>query len=173
MRCAWEARHSGRPGAQMHRKIHGGRAMPEAVLYSAGKPDDAGGPMRGPTYTCKAVSTGGLVVIYGKPDRAGGPVRKYTARYTEAGLCRRPCTRGLGSPSMREAHSQDLRRRGRRHQPEALLFHMGSPAVREASSKNLQLRHDQKHRTGYESRLGGRWRSCQRAQSRSYVFAPK
>ena len=80
--------------------------MPEAVLYSTGK-----------------------------PDRAGGPVRKYTARYTEAGLCRRPCTRGLGSPSMREAHSQDLRRRGRRHQPEALLFHRGSPAVREAPSK--------------------------------------
>ena len=76
---------------------------------------------------------------------------KYTARYTEAGLCRRPYTRGLGSPSMREAHFQDLRRHGRWHQPEALLFQMGSPAVREAlcnKKGRLHLRQDHKHRTG-------------------------
>ena len=105
--------------------------MPEAVLYSTGKPDRAGGPLRGSTYTCKAISAGALGVIYIEPDRAGGLVLKYTARYTEAGLCQRPCSRGLGSPSMREAHFHDLRRHRRRRQPEALLFQMGSPAVRE------------------------------------------
>ena len=106
--------------------------MPEAVLYSTGKPDRAGGPLRGTTYTCKAAPAGGLGVIHTEPDRAGGPVLRYTARYTEAGLCRRPYSRGLGSPSMRETPFQDLRRHGRRHQPEALLFQMGSPAKREA-----------------------------------------
>ena len=120
MRSTWEARQSGRPGAEVHGKIHRGRAMPEAVPYSTGKPDHAGGPLRGSTCTCKTAPAGGLAVIYGKPDRAGGPVLKYTARYTEAGLCRRPYSRGLGSPSMREAHYPDLRRHGRRHRPEAL-----------------------------------------------------
>ena len=57
---------------------------------------------------------------------------KYRASYTEAGLCRRPYYIGLGSPAMRETPFQDLRRHGRRHQPEALLFQMGSPAKREA-----------------------------------------
>ena len=77
--------------------------MPEAVLYSTGKPDRAGGPLRGTTYTCKAAPAGGLGVIHTEPDRAGGPVLRYRLRYTEAGLCRRPYSRGLGSPSMREA----------------------------------------------------------------------
>ena len=101
--------------------------MPEAVLYSTGKLDHAGGPLRGSTYTCKAVSVGGLVVIYGKPDRAGGPVLKYTARYTEAGLCRRPYSRGLGSPSMRETHYQDLPICGCRRTPAAVSCVHGKP----------------------------------------------
>ena len=46
---------------------------------------------------------------------------QYRARYTEAGLCRRPCCIRLGSPSMWEAHYQDLRRHGRQNRPEALL----------------------------------------------------
>ena len=95
MRSTWEARQSGRPGAEAHGKIHGGRAMPEAVLYSTGKPDHAGGPPRGSTYTCKAVSAGGLVVIHGKPDRAGGPVMNMPSKLMEAGPCRRP-SRGQG-----------------------------------------------------------------------------
>ena len=52
---------------------------------------------------------------------------KYTARYTEAGLCWRPYSRGLGSPSMRETHYQDLRRHGRQYRPEALLVVGGKP----------------------------------------------
>ena len=46
---------------------------------------------------------------------------KYRASYTEAGLCRRPYYIGLGSPAMREAQYEDLRRHGREYRPEALL----------------------------------------------------
>ena len=46
---------------------------------------------------------------------------QYRASYTEAGLCRRPCCIRLGSPSMREARYEDLRRHGKQNQPEALL----------------------------------------------------
>ena len=102
--CTREARLSGRPGDKNmlgyteaglcrkpyciqlgsptmreahHRDLytHGSRSMPEAILFA-----------------------------HGKPDRAGGPVIKYTLRYTEAGLCRRPYCIQLGSPTMREAH---------------------------------------------------------------------
>ena len=41
-----EARQSGRPDAAIQGKIHGGKAMPEAVLYTTGKPVYAGGPLR-------------------------------------------------------------------------------------------------------------------------------
>ena len=36
--------------------------MPEAVLYTAGKPDNAGGPSPGSTYTWKPVYAGSLAV---------------------------------------------------------------------------------------------------------------
>ena len=52
---------------------------------------------------------------------------KYLARYTEAGLCRRPYYIGLGSPAMREAQYEDLRRHGRQYRPEALLGVGGKP----------------------------------------------
>ena len=52
---------------------------------------------------------------------------KYTARYTEAGLCRRPYCVGLGSPTMREAHCEQLRRHGRRFRPEAMWCVPGKP----------------------------------------------
>ena len=42
--CWGEARQSGRPGDEMHCKIHGGRSMPEAVVNTTGKPDNAEGP---------------------------------------------------------------------------------------------------------------------------------
>ena len=44
--CKWEARQGGRPDDKIQAKIHGGRAMPEAVLYTTGKPVHAGGPIR-------------------------------------------------------------------------------------------------------------------------------
>ena len=44
-----EARQRGTPG---------GRSMPEAVLYTTGKPDDAGGPPQGSIDTWKPVSAG-------------------------------------------------------------------------------------------------------------------
>ena len=46
VRCKWEARQSGRPDAAIQGKIHGGKAMPEAVLYTTGKHVYAGGPLR-------------------------------------------------------------------------------------------------------------------------------
>ena len=57
--------------------MHGGRSMPEALLY-----------------------------VEGKADKAGRPGDKYTVRYMEAGPCRRPYGIQLGSPTMREAHYQ-------------------------------------------------------------------
>ena len=32
-----------------HIRMHGGRSMPEAVLYTTGKPGNAGGPLKGST----------------------------------------------------------------------------------------------------------------------------
>ena len=122
-----EARQSGRPGDRIQCKIHGGRSMPEAVLYTTGRPDNAGGPRQdqrrhGRRYRPKALSC-----VYGKPDTAGGPAIKYTLRYTEAGLCRSPYSSYMGSPTPREAHDLDLRRHGSRSRPEALWFVYGKP----------------------------------------------
>ena len=50
--------------------------MPEAVLYTTGKPDDAGGPPLGSIYTWKAVYAGGHIVCTREADRAGGPAIK-------------------------------------------------------------------------------------------------
>ena len=52
---------------------------------------------------------------------------KYRLRYTEAGLCRRPLCVLLGSPTMREAHCEDLRTHGRRYRPEAMQCVYGKP----------------------------------------------
>ena len=59
---------------QIHVKIHGGRSMPEAVLYTTGKPDNAGGPQP----------------------------RFYVDM--EGGLGRRPYSSYMGSPTEREGH---------------------------------------------------------------------
>ena len=73
--------------------------------------------------------------------RQSGRPGENTLRYTEAGLCRRPYSIQPGSPSMREAHNQVLRRHGRRSRPEALLCVMGSPTEREARRKKNTLRY--------------------------------
>ena len=46
--------------------------------------------------------------------------------------CGRPDCIHLGSPTMRKAHYQDLRKHGRQSRPEALLCLMGSPTEQEA-----------------------------------------
>ena len=78
--------------------------MPEAVLYTTGKPDDAGGPPQGSTYTWKPVYAGCHSVCIWEARQSGRPGDKYTVRYMEAGPCRRPYCVQLGSPTMREAH---------------------------------------------------------------------
>ena len=70
-----EARHSGRPCDTIHRKIVGGRSMPEAELYTTGKPDDAGGPLEDLHTLGSRRMAEALMCVYGKPDRAGGPSR--------------------------------------------------------------------------------------------------
>ena len=101
--------------------------MPEAVLYTTGKPDDAGGPPLGSIYTWKPVYAGGLTVCIWEARQSGRPGDKYTVRYMEAGPCRRPYSIHLGSPTMREAHYQDLYTHGSRCVPEALLCVYGKP----------------------------------------------
>ena len=64
--------------------------------------------------------------------QSGRPSDKSTLKYTEARLSGRPYCIHLGSPTMREAHDQDLHTHGRRPRPEALLCLMGSPTEREA-----------------------------------------
>ena len=58
---------------------------------------------------------------------SGRPGDKNMLGHTEAGLCRRPCCKQLGSPTMREAHYQDLHTRGSRFMPEALRCVHGKP----------------------------------------------
>ena len=86
-------------------------------------------------------------------------MRKYTARYTEAGRCRRPYCVGLGSPTMREAHCEQLRRHGRRMRPEAMCCvpgkpgGAGGPVMRAALITNRIIRRGQV--TRLESARGG------------------
>ena len=49
MVSTWEARQSGRPGGKIQCKIHGGRSMPDAILYITRKPDNSEGPLPGST----------------------------------------------------------------------------------------------------------------------------
>ena len=127
MVCTREARQSGRPGGFIHSKIHGGRSMPEAVLNTTGKPTMREAHHRDPHTHGSQSLPEAILFAHGKPDRAGGLVMKYTVRYTEAGLCRRPYCIQLGSPTMREAHSKDQHRHGRRSRPEAILCVQGKP----------------------------------------------
>ena len=52
--------------------------MREAIWYTAGKPDNAGGPPEGRTETRKPIHAEGLTLCFGKPDHAGGPMINVT-----------------------------------------------------------------------------------------------
>ena len=107
--------------------MHGGRSLLEAVLYTTGKPDNAGGPLEGSTWTWKAVKAGGHIVCTREARLSGRPGDKNKLGCTEAGLCRRPYCIQLGSPTMREAHYTDQHRRERRSRPEGILCVQGKP----------------------------------------------
>ena len=77
--------------------------MRKTTLGLTGDPDSAGGALHGYKYTWEPVSAGSLTMYDTEARHSGRPVLKYLAKYTEAGLCRRPYSRGLGRPSMREA----------------------------------------------------------------------
>ena len=111
----------------IHCKINGNRSMPEARLYTTGKPDAAGGPLQGCTYTGKPVYVGSLVVCIREARQSGRPGDKCNIVYMEAGLCRRPYCKHLGSPTLREAHYKDLHTHGSWSMPEALLCVKGKP----------------------------------------------
>ena len=78
--------------------------MPEAILYTTRKPDNAGGPLQDLRTLGSRSLPEALWCVHGKPDRAGGPAIRYSVRYMEAGPCRRPSCIQLGSPTMREDH---------------------------------------------------------------------
>ena len=67
MMCTWEARPSGRPGGKIHCKIHGSRSMQEAIWYTTGKPDDAGGHNRIHVHWEAGVGRGPKCVHMGSP----------------------------------------------------------------------------------------------------------
>ena len=71
--------------------------MPEAILYTAGKPDNAGGPLQGSTYTWKPVYAGGLIVSIREGRQSGRPGDKHTVKYMEAGPGLRHCGIHLGT----------------------------------------------------------------------------
>ena len=96
-------------------------------MYTIGKPDNAGGPLERFTYTWKPVYVGGLIVSIREARQSGRPGDKYTVRYMEDGPCRRPHCIQLGSPTMREAHYQDLHTHGSRSMPEAIWCTSGKP----------------------------------------------
>ena len=102
------------------------------MLYTTEKPDAAGGPLQGCTYTGKPVHAGSLVCIR-EARQSGRPGDKYIITYMEAGLCRRPCCIHLGSPTLREAHYKDLHTHGSQSMPEAYCVYKGSPTRRETS----------------------------------------
>ena len=96
-------------------------------MYTVGKPGKAGGPLQGCTYTRKPVYAGGLVVCIREARQGGRPGDKCNIVYMEAGLCRRPYCKHLGSPTLRDAHYKDLHTYGSWSMPEALLCVKGKP----------------------------------------------
>ena len=109
MMCTWEARPSGRPGGKIHCKIHGSRSMQEAIWYTTGKPDDAGGAEQDPRTLGSRRRPGAKMCAYGKPDRAGGPVtntRSDTWRPVHAGRHTQPSL--LGTHGARESKPLSL-----------------------------------------------------------------
>ena len=78
--------------------------MPEAVLYTTGKPGNAGGPLERSTCTWKPVYAGGLIECIREARQSGRPGDKYTVKYVEAGAGHWPYDIQMGSPTMREAH---------------------------------------------------------------------
>ena len=71
--------------------------MPDAIWYISGKPDNAGGPLQGSTYTWKPVYAGGLIVSIREGRQSGRPGDKHTVKYMEAGPGLRPCGIHLGT----------------------------------------------------------------------------
>ena len=101
--------------------------MPEAILHTTGKPEQAGGPVEASTCTWKPVCAGGLIVGRREARQSGRPGDEDTVRYMEAGPCRRPYCVHQGSPSTRVAHYRDLHTHGSRSMLEALLCVEGKP----------------------------------------------
>ena len=78
--------------------------MPEAILHTCGKPDNAGRPLDAYTYTWTAVKTGGHLMCRREAQISGRPCDTKSGRCREAGLCRRPCSNQLRTPTMGEVH---------------------------------------------------------------------
>ena len=91
-------------------KMYGSRSMPEAIWYTAGKPDNAGGPLEGSTETRKPIYAEGLILCVWEAGPCGRPKDNCNVRYREADLCRMPYRMHLGSPTTREALKKDVQR---------------------------------------------------------------
>ena len=66
--------------------------MPEAMLSTTGKPDAAGGPLQGCTYTGKLVYARGLAARIRVARQSGRPGDNYSIIYMETTLCWKPNT---------------------------------------------------------------------------------
>ena len=111
-------------GDAMQCQRRGSRPRSGGILYTNRKPDNAGGPLLELRRHAMAVSVGGLLLTSRGARHSKGAVLRYTARCTEAGLCRRPYCIALGSPTEREAHCEDLRTHVRQYRPEPLELYI-------------------------------------------------
>ena len=64
--------------------------MPEAMLCTTGRPDNAGCPLRESTYTWKPVYAGGLILCSREFQTRGQSFEKFDVRDMDAGDFRIP-----------------------------------------------------------------------------------
>ena len=101
--------------------------MREAIWYTAGKPDNAGGPLEGSAWAREWVYAEGLILCIWEARPCGRPNDNCNVGYVEADLCRRPYRIHLGSPTMGEARLEDVQGQGNRSMPKALYYVNGKP----------------------------------------------
>ena len=138
MVCVREALQSGRPGDKTHCKIHGSRSMPEAIWYTSGKPNNAGGRPPGYTHTWKPVYAGGLMMRIREARQSGRPGDRIQCKIHGGRSMPEAVLYTTGRPDNAGGPRQDQRRHGRRYRPKPYRVTMGSPTQREARRSNTR-----------------------------------
>ena len=117
--CIREARQSGRPGDKYTLRYMEAGPCRRPCCIQPGSPTMREAHSNNLHRHGERSSPQAFCVCIREARQSGSPGDKYTLRYMEAGLCRRPNFTQLGSPTRREAHYKDLHRHGNRSGPEA------------------------------------------------------